>query len=153
MVLFVAVAETAVRLDPAQVFTRFVAFLAPGTRPVVVILVIGEEKVFYVFGRQVGVRFPGSVIVPLPAYEEATIRRAAVASNLKDFVQVIGVFVATPTRVVYLDAVLIVKFKPAAGVRAFVDCLLCCFAGGDSCLLYTSPSPRDGLLSRMPSSA
>ena len=26
-------------------------------------------------------------------------------------------------------------------------------AGADSCLLYTSPSPRDGLLSRMPSSA
>src|SRR5680860_1678058 len=25
--------------------------------------------------------------------------------------------------------------------------------GGDTCLLYTSPSPRDGLLSRMPSSA
>ena len=25
--------------------------------------------------------------------------------------------------------------------------------GLDSCLLYTSPSPRDGLLSRMPSSA
>ena len=25
--------------------------------------------------------------------------------------------------------------------------------GGDFCLLYTSPSPRDGLLSRMPSSA
>ena len=25
--------------------------------------------------------------------------------------------------------------------------------GGYSCLLYTSPSPRDGLLSRMPSSA
>ena len=28
------------------------------------------------------------------------------------------------------------------------------FAGAtDTCLLYTSPSPRDGLLSRMPSSA
>ena len=27
------------------------------------------------------------------------------------------------------------------------------FAGGTACLLYTSPSPRDGLLSRMPSSA
>ena len=27
------------------------------------------------------------------------------------------------------------------------------FARLDSCLLYTSPSPRDGLLSRMPSSA
>ena len=26
-------------------------------------------------------------------------------------------------------------------------------AMGHSCLLYTSPSPRDGLLSRMPSSA
>ena len=25
--------------------------------------------------------------------------------------------------------------------------------GKDACLLYTSPSPRDGLLSRMPSSA
>ena len=25
--------------------------------------------------------------------------------------------------------------------------------GADNCLLYTSPSPRDGLLSRMPSSA
>ena len=30
----------------------------------------------------------------------------------------------------------------------FVDC-----GGKDVCLLYTSPSPRDGLLSRMPSSA
>ena len=27
------------------------------------------------------------------------------------------------------------------------------FMPGRSCLLYTSPSPRDGLLSRMPSSA
>ena len=27
------------------------------------------------------------------------------------------------------------------------------FPGTKSCLLYTSPSPRDGLLSRMPSSA
>ena len=28
------------------------------------------------------------------------------------------------------------------------------YAGiGETCLLYTSPSPRDGLLSRMPSSA
>ena len=28
-----------------------------------------------------------------------------------------------------------------------------CFLGIRTCLLYTSPSPRDGLLSRMPSSA
>ena len=45
----------------------------------------------------------------------------------------------------------------------FGDCLYCVVAGeiylgsrrlgAGSCLLYTSPSPRDGLLSRMPSSA
>ena len=28
-----------------------------------------------------------------------------------------------------------------------------CWSLGEACLLYTSPSPRDGLLSRMPSSA
>ena len=28
-----------------------------------------------------------------------------------------------------------------------------CLVGANTCLLYTSPSPRDGLLSRMPSSA
>ena len=32
------------------------------------------------------------------------------------------------------------------------DFFLIC-AQSDTCLLYTSPSPRDGLLSRMPSSA
>ena len=31
--------------------------------------------------------------------------------------------------------------------------LFYCFGCGEGCLLYTSPSPRDGLLSRMPSSA
>ena len=31
--------------------------------------------------------------------------------------------------------------------------LNCEIVGVSSCLLYTSPSPRDGLLSRMPSSA
>ena len=30
--------------------------------------------------------------------------------------------------------------------------VVCC-GKGNNCLLYTSPSPRDGLLSRMPSSA
>ena len=36
------------------------------------------------------------------------------------------------------------------------DCMICISASGTTaytCLLYTSPSPRDGLLSRMPSSA
>ena len=35
-----------------------------------------------------------------------------------------------------------------SNVREIVD-----VAGKVGCLLYTSPSPRDGLLSRMPSSA
>ena len=35
-----------------------------------------------------------------------------------------------------------------ADLQAKVDLLM-----NDICLLYTSPSPRDGLLSRMPSSA
>ena len=38
------------------------------------------------------------------------------------------------------------KNPPAETLRAL-------FPGMDTCLLYTSPSPRDGLLSRMPSSA
>ena len=37
------------------------------------------------------------------------------------------------------------KLKKANGVLVIFSC--------NTCLLYTSPSPRDGLLSRMPSSA
>ena len=38
--------------------------------------------------------------------------------------------------------------------RAIFGALRCISPGkGGDCLLYTSPSPRDGLLSRMPSSA
>ena len=37
--------------------------------------------------------------------------------------------------------------------RKLVDQMFCCFSLPEHCLLYTSPSPRDGLLSRMPSSA
>ena len=41
------------------------------------------------------------------------------------------------------------KIKPAGQPK--ID--LKSFGEGKDCLLYTSPSPRDGLLSRMPSSA
>ena len=34
-----------------------------------------------------------------------------------------------------------------------IHCIVGANGGGKTCLLYTSPSPRDGLLSRMPSSA
>ena len=40
------------------------------------------------------------------------------------------------------------KLASEAGVDDMIDIIRICV-----CLLYTSPSPRDGLLSRMPSSA
>ena len=39
--------------------------------------------------------------------------------------------------------------KQAAALKTLIEC----GANINACLLYTSPSPRDGLLSRMPSSA
>ena len=42
----------------------------------------------------------------------------------------------------------ILKTFPVVTSTNFITCFI-----RDSCLLYTSPSPRDGLLSRMPSSA
>ena len=42
----------------------------------------------------------------------------------------------------------IAKFAPQTKVLVISDAL-----PANACLLYTSPSPRDGLLSRMPSSA
>ena len=39
------------------------------------------------------------------------------------------------------------------GPNGFLDQINKSLADDKSCLLYTSPSPRDGLLSRMPSSA
>ena len=44
----------------------------------------------------------------------------------------------------YRDMLLIRRFEEKAGQL---------YGMGHICLLYTSPSPRDGLLSRMPSSA
>ena len=41
------------------------------------------------------------------------------------------------------------RFPPAPHFKPAMDL----FQVSNSCLLYTSPSPRDGLLSRMPSSA
>src|SRR5664279_4920793 len=43
--------------------------------------------------------------------------------------------------------------NPDAGVELLNECRACLSCvQGCTCLLYTSPSPRDGLLSRMPSS-
>ena len=45
---------------------------------------------------------------------------------------------------IYRGAEYTVDFIPKVRIEILAD---------DACLLYTSPSPRDGLLSRMPSSA
>ena len=41
----------------------------------------------------------------------------------------------------------------AGGKHVIYNLMMATLNKGDDCLLYTSPSPRDGLLSRMPSSA
>ena len=52
----------------------------------------------------------------------------------------------------YLDnwELAIRAFSIPAGLSLFIGSMMLRFG---TCLLYTSPSPRDGLLSRMPSSA
>ena len=45
------------------------------------------------------------------------------------------------------------KWSPLKGSFQLLGLLVKQFCPSKTCLLYTSPSPRDGLLSRMPSSA
>ena len=46
-----------------------------------------------------------------------------------------------------------ITLKAEVGDAVAVGAVVCLIDTSVSCLLYTSPSPRDGLLSRMPSSA
>ena len=54
---------------------------------------------------------------------------------------------------VALDAALVVTFSEPVNVAGDVLWLTCGRSGDHTCLLYTSPSPRDRTRSRMPSSA
>ena len=45
------------------------------------------------------------------------------------------------------------NYQAASNLKKMEKGDLCFFYHSNICLLYTSPSPRDGLLSRMPSSA
>ena len=54
---------------------------------------------------------------------------------------------------VVAEAADISKLSAANAIDAMIDAITHTLANGETCLLYTSPSPRDGLLSRMPSSA
>ena len=76
--------------------------------------------------------------------------RILVGTNLAQLSKLEGVDLA-----MYRDVVLpqvleqVVNCKDAIAQQYLMECLTQVFP----CLLYTSPSPRDGLLSRMPSSA
>ena len=59
-----------------------------------------------------------------------------------------GEIVATSAGLIYSDYVSVTK-----GSNEYVGITLGVELFTNTCLLYTSPSPRDGLLSRMPSSA
>ena len=77
------------------------------------------------------------LLASLPAGE----REALVAANVE-----FGLALSADEIDYLLDAFTRLRRNPS-------DVELMMFAQANSCLLYTSPSPRDGLLSRMPSSA
>ena len=60
---------------------------------------------------------------------------------------------STPTPTPLQQQVEIIRGKQAADGGVSVVVVAEKWINGVDCLLYTSPSPRDGLLSRMPSSA
>ena len=67
-----------------------------------------------------------------------------------------AVIVATAVKTDANDATIIVDLPTATVLTATLaddDPTIIAGHGPETCLLYTSPSPRDGLLSRMPSSA
>ena len=76
--------------------------------------------------------------------------------DIKKLLEILHTFVKLGNTVVVIEhnldviktADYIVDMGPEGGVKGGKI-----IAEGKPCLLYTSPSPRDGLLSRMPSSA
>ena len=77
----------------------------------------------------------GTVDDPIPAPDEVIARTSAIGVNFIDTYLRRGMYPSTPPYV--------------PGTEGAGEII----AVGSDCLLYTSPSPRDGLLSRMPSSA
>ena len=87
-----------------------------------------------------------------------TLLESATTAVCTSFLQSLSAYVHTPT------PHFIIRFRPAPQtpdvhtsnlphVANEIQERVLVRSGNNSCLLYTSPSPRDGLLSRMPSSA
>ena len=77
--------------------------------------------------------------------------RGYVHRNATAFPDSLGLGASFRYRVTVL---LICKYSGTAHARVmFTNLAIACADQFNNCLLYTSPSPRDGLLSRMPSSA
>ena len=88
----------------------------------------------------------GYLLISEPNMFDPNFKRTVILLTEHNETESIGFILNQPTKIGIND--LIDEFP---SFNAFV------YIGGpvqkDTCLLYTSPSPRDGLLSRMPSSA
>ena len=112
--------------------------------------------------RDKGVGKGDRVIIYMPMIPEAAIAMLAVARLGAIHSVVFGGFAAAELAVRIDDATPKVIVTASCGVEIAKvipykplvdDAINIATHAPDSCLLYTSPSPRDGLLSRMPSSA
>ena len=100
-----------------------------------------QEELAVLLKDAVGVILRGEGLLTTPVIEAAptlkVIARSGVGYNN------VAVEAATARKIP-------VVFTPGAGARAVAEASMAWIL---ACLLYTSPSPRDGLLCRMPSSA
>ena len=78
----------------------------------------------------------GLYLIPVTEYLEVGRETFGFAFALQGFIAGAGAFIFGA-----------ISDKYGSGIASFIGAILFI------CLLYTSPSPRDGLLSRMPSSA
>ena len=84
-----------------------------------------------------------------------TIGRTITDADITNFINATGMVESMFTDLEFLktDSDIKGRVSPGALVYAFAEGLLVQSTMQHTCLLYTSPSPRDATLSRMPSSA
>ena len=93
-------------------------------------------------GQKLGYPFVASIRSILPLVDEFVIALGPCDDDTEKMVREIG-----DPKIRIIPTMWNEKIRSDYSVKGFV------FGQQKTCLLYTSPSPRDGLLSRMPSSA
>ena len=100
--------------------------------------------------------FPNDKILATSVGAKNIIKQSKVYQNIENAIENVDIVIATSARFrnknikhINLEGLKKINFKKKVGFLFGSE------ASGlsNNCLLYTSPSPRDGLLSRMPSSA